>query len=292
MNRDVWLLVGLTLLTGQGAGLDAREAARVRVLVDRSHEWLFAHDDLSERMLRPAGFEVVMCDASLDTTAKLKDFDIVFVQQASGAFPFSDDERALLKRFVEGGGRLIIVANPTCPSAGVRIPAERELDVGSLLVRYANPVASEARGLLELLPKVADFVAAANGPKPPTDRFIVNILASGGGGWSGGREIGVQCGGSMASNVAVIAHELTHSWTGPLPGILGEGWASMVGMRAAAALGFAKEAEDENRSWMGQFHRAEQASTKLDITRVETDRSVFGACEAKMTLETFRGTPR
>ncbi|MHB8973242.1 MAG: hypothetical protein ACYC3X_16785 [Pirellulaceae bacterium] len=164
----------------------------------------------------------------------------------------------------------------------VRIPAERELDLEPLLVRYSNPVASQAHGLLELLPKVADFVAKANGGKPLTDRFIVNILASGGGGWSGGREIGVQCGGSMASNVAVIAHELTHSWTGPLPGILGEGWASMVGMRAAAALGFVKEAADEKRSWMDQFRSAEQAGTQLDIIRAETDRSVFGACEEKM----------
>ena len=119
MNRAVWFLAGLTLLTGQGAELRAREAARMRVLVDRSHEWLFAHDDLSERMLRPAGFEIVMCDASLDTTAKFKDFDIVFVQQAAGAFPFSDDERALLKRFVDGGGCLIVVGNPAGPSAGV-----------------------------------------------------------------------------------------------------------------------------------------------------------------------------
>jgi hypothetical protein len=30
-------------------------AEPVRVLIDRSHEWMFAHDDLS-RMLRPAGF--------------------------------------------------------------------------------------------------------------------------------------------------------------------------------------------------------------------------------------------
>ena len=33
---------------------------------------------------------------------------------------------------------------------------------------------------------------------------------------------------------------------------------------------------------MNQFRSAEQALTKLDITRAETDRSVFGACEGKM----------
>jgi len=33
----------------------AEEQRPVRVLVDRSHEWLFAYDDLAERVLRPAG---------------------------------------------------------------------------------------------------------------------------------------------------------------------------------------------------------------------------------------------
>jgi hypothetical protein len=72
----------------------AQEQRPVRVLVDRSHEWLFAHDDLAERMLRPAGFEVVLCDASLGSKLKLQDFDVVLVQQTMNAFPFSDQEIA------------------------------------------------------------------------------------------------------------------------------------------------------------------------------------------------------
>jgi hypothetical protein len=92
----------------------------------------------------------------------------------------------------------------------VRIPAERELALGPLLVRYSDPVADRAQALLDLLPRVSAFVAKANGGRPPTEQFTVNILASGGGGWSGGKEIGVQCGGPVAANVAVIAHELTH----------------------------------------------------------------------------------
>jgi hypothetical protein len=92
----------------------------------------------------------------------------------------------------------------------VRIPAERELTLGPLLVRYSDPVADRAQVLLGLLPRVSAFVAKANGGRPPTEQFTVNILASGGGGWSGGQEIGVQCGGRVAANVAVIAHELTH----------------------------------------------------------------------------------
>ena len=110
----------------------------------------------------------------------------------------------------------------------------------------------------------------------------MNVLASGGGGWSGGNEIGVQCGGPMAANISVIAHELTHSWEGPLPGILGEGWATMVGMRAAAALGYLEEAAEERRSWRKGFEDAERADRKLDIALAEKDRSVFGPCEGKL----------
>jgi hypothetical protein len=164
----------------------------------------------------------------------------------------------------------------------VRLPAERELDLAGLLVRYSNPVASRAKPLLDVLPRVAGLVAKANGGKPPAERFIVNILACGGGGWSGGREIGIQCGGSPGANIAVIAHELTHSWTGPLPGIIGEGWASMVGMRAAKALGYAGDANRERRSWQEQMDRAESGGKKLDITLADTDRRLFGPCEAKI----------
>ncbi len=380
----------------------AQEARPVRVLVDRSHEWLFAYDDLAERKLRPAGFEVVLTDASLDSKTRLRDCDVVFVQQTVSGFDFSDTEIAQLKGYVERGGRLVVVGNPACPirklaaafgftlrarscrlplrsepwlcaswgaqaelqtrpmsccvesngpakklitdqdevpvallkehgrgrvlcfaddsaywdfcaqrdkdlrvpnvpttvalfkclvpgrplngpgPAVTRVPAERELDLGPLLVRYSNPVEDRAKGLLDLLPQINTFVAKANGGTPPTDQFIVNILASGGGGWSGGKEIGIQCGGSVASNVAVIAHELTHSWTGPLPGILGEGWASMVGMRAAAAFGFAREAEEERRMWAARFRNLEKDGRTLDLTLSERDPSLFGACEGKM----------
>ena len=409
------LMACAAIALASGLASAAEEQRPVRVLVDRSHEWLFAHDDLAERMLRPAGFEIVLCDASLDSKLKLQDCDVVVVQQTTNAFPFSDPEIARLKEYVEHGGRLVVVGNPACPvkklaaafgfalrprpcrlplrcapwlcaswgaeaelrtrrmtccvdgdgsvkklitdqdgvpvallkelgqgqvlcfaddgaywdfcaqrdkdlrvpnvpstvalfkclvpeqprrtpgPAVIRTPAERELELGPLLVRYSNPVADRAQALLDLLPRVSAFVAKANGKRPPTEQFTVNILASGGGGWSGGKEIGVQCGGSVAANVAVIAHELTHSWTGPLPGILGEGWASMVGMRAAGALGFPKAAADERRMWAAQLTTFEKDGQQLDITLVDRDRRLFGASEAKMMsmieqLEAEHGT--
>ena len=395
-------LMVFALFCVSGVAQPAESVRRPRVLIDRSHEWLFAFDDLSDRMLRPAGFEVLMCDASLNTSAKLADFDIVYVQQTSNPFEFSDEECLLLKGYVEQGGRLVLTGNPNRPvvklaslfgfalkphacrlplrstdalcsrfaaqpvlqtrpmkccltgpahaevlitdQAGVavamkadfgkgkvicfadnsaywdfcaqrdkemrvpnvpttvalfrclipefrlegegpgvvRLPAERELELAGLLVRYSNPVAVHAKPLIEALPRVADLVAKANGGKAPTDRFIVNILACSGGGWSGGREIGIQCGGSPGANIAVIAHELTHSWTGALPGIIGEGWASIVGMRIATQLGYADEANRERRFWQAKHENAEKGGRKLDIVFADTDRGMFHTHEAKM----------
>lgn len=384
-----------------GAGVPEN---RVRVLIDRSHEWLFAYDDVSERMLKPNGFDVLLCDASLDTKEKLKDYDIVMVQQAweGNQFDFSETEIALLKEYVAEGGNLILVANPKCPivkvaaafgftlkprkcklplipeawllnsfgaearlktrpmeycvsakgnairvigdqdgaaiamklgygkgevicfadnanywdfcaqrDAQLRVPnvpttlalfrclvpdkrpsgqgshvrrvsGERELKIGGLNVFYSNPVESQAKPLLNMLPKIVSLVEAKNGQKTSEGYFGVNILASGGGGWAGGNEIGVQCGGSMYGNIAVISHELTHVLEGPLPGIIGEGWATMVGLRAGADLGCVREAQDERRSWLTQFTNYEKGGRILDITLAEKNRDLFGAYEGKM----------
>lgn len=90
------LMACAAIALASGLASAAEEQRPVRVLVDRSHEWLFAHDDLAERMLRPAGFEIVLCDASLDSKLKLQDCDVVVVQQTTNAFPFSDPEIARL----------------------------------------------------------------------------------------------------------------------------------------------------------------------------------------------------
>jgi hypothetical protein len=90
----------------------------------------------------------------------------------------------------------------------VRLPAERELDLAGLLVRYSNPVASRAKPLLDVLPRVAGLVAKA--------------------------------------------------------------------------LGYPDDADRERRSWQEQMDRAESGGKKLDITLADTDRRLFGPCEAKM----------
>ena len=151
-----------------------------------------------------------------------------------------------------------------------------------MTVRCSNPVAERAGQLLKLLPKIEALVVKANGTVLPYDHLVVNILATDGGGYSGGREIGVQSGGDMAANIAVIAHEMTHSWEGPLPGILSEGWASLVGMRATHALGYPAAAKKERQGWENQYRSAERGRVRLDLGRPEVERAMFGAFEGKM----------
>lgn len=379
----------------------AQDRERPRVLIDRSHEWLFAYDDLSDRMLRPAGFDVVLSDASLGAKHSLEDFDIVMVQQAHCQFPFSASEIEMLVQYVEKGGNLLLVANPKTPIAklasrfGVHlevgegktpavaepvlrqlgadaelvarpvrcfahvaesgeklivdkagkpmavgatfsegrvvvfaddlsywdfcaqrdasmrvpntpttvaifkwlarralpnspgspvltIPAEKILHLSSVTVRYSIPLEEHAKAVLKILPKIEDFVRKASGRDFPANRLVVHMLAGDGGGWSAGGNIGVQSSGTQAANIAVIAHEMTHSLTGPLPGILGEGWASMVGMRAAKALGYPEAADEERESWAGRYRRAEEERGKLDLAREDIEPPLVGAYEGKM----------
>lgn len=384
------------------------------VLVDRSHEWLFAYDDLGDRMLQPAGFEVVLCDASLDTKARLATFDIVVAHQVFVQFGYSSEEIEMLTNYVHSGGNLVVVTNPDCPSSqlagafgfvvqrspcilplrsseslrtlfgaeelvecqplscvlqppgsaevlladqqgqtvaaksnvgqgtvlcfaddGVywdfnarrdehlnvpnvpttvalfrslvpespptgnapwveRLPAERELSLPGLLVRYSNPVAAHAPAVIEILPRIVDSVKRRNRSRPPATTITVNILAGSGGGWSGGREVGVQCAGDFGATVAVITHELTHSWEGPMFALLAESWASLNGMRVAEELGYAASAQAERESWSSLYLDAESGGQVLDFTMVETNQSLWGPCAGKMmslieTLETGYG---
>jgi hypothetical protein len=395
----VWaILVSVCAATDPPVKLDP---LCVHVLVDRSHEWLFAYDDLGDRILPPSGFQVVLCDASLDSTLKLSKFDVVMIQQTSTTIEFSKDEIALLKHYVQEGGNLLLVGRPDRPIAlvaaafalrmlpgpgsppllavrwlrekhgadlmaniaqipflvqpsrnaevlladsqirsvavlarigkgqillfaddgtywnfcgqrdeNMRVPnmgltaalfkclvpekhptppappasrvfGELNTEIGGLHVRWSKPLAQRAQIMVAVLPKVAAAVARRNGGLPPTDLLEINIIATGSGGWASGRAIGVQCDGPLGANVALITHELTHCWEGPLTGVFGEGWASLMGMRVAAELGMTETAIQQRRSFQEQFLKVDPTMHALDITRSEKDQAIFGACEGK-----------
>lgn len=396
------LLIAQLCSPGNAAPAYKLEPGCAHVLIDRSHQWMFAYDDLGEKILPPHGFQAVLCDASLDAVAKLKDFDVVLVEQTGTKVEFSAEEVEMLSRYVTEGGGLLLVGRPDLPIAvvaeafglqmlaqtgtppllvanwlskdfgadpvarpaavnyivrpsnqvqpvlvdskglpvavmraygkgrillfaddgnywdfcaqrdpkgnvphgsitaalfkclapqvkptkpaptpAIRIPGELEMKAGNLRLLHSGPLATQTQAYSKFIPRIAEMVAQANGDIPPVEQFTVHMLAGGGGGWSGGREIGIGCDGTLDFNVKVIAHELTHSWFGPMVGMFGEGWPSLVGMRVARELGFAKSAEDERRQWHEGFVKVDPTTRQLDLVKAEPDRSLGAACEGK-----------
>ena len=370
------------------------------VYVDRSHEWLFAYDDLAGRMLAPAGYDVVLCDASLGALADLKDYAVVVMWQAATPSVLSEPECALLREYVAAGGQLLLVTAPKAPAAvlaaefgfaievtagrapltaqpaliqhgsprevatrripftlkpspnqtvlvtdaagtpiaavrglgkgrilfwpdnlsywdfcaqrgpDMRVPTtdttvalfrfltgpptrskkgrvrrvEAELvgEFGPLVLRYSQPNAAATAALRERMPTIIAEVERWNGRKVSAKgTFTVNFLSSGGGGWAGGTAIGVSAFGDPAYQVKVMAHEMTHTITGPWPWIFNEGWASTVGIRVAETTGFRESAAKEHKRWRSKFEKADPTHDRLDIMRIETAGEKDRAYEGK-----------
>jgi len=92
-------------------GVPTRREGFPGVYVDRSHEWLFAHEDLAIKMLTPIGFDVVLSDCSLEAAGDLSQHDVVVLAQGSSLSPVSSAEEKLLLSYVKNGGTLLLVAN-------------------------------------------------------------------------------------------------------------------------------------------------------------------------------------
>ena len=385
--------------TGEPA-LPKPKSGRPAIFVDRSHEWLFAYDDLADRMLSPNGFDVVLCDASLGALAPLNAYAVVMVQQAGTHSVVSSHEVDLLRNYVAAGGQLLLVVKPDLPLVKVakgfgfalqntqgkkplkangplirygspkaiptrRIPytlkrnkgmvvlvtdtvgrpvagvrrfvkgrvllwpddhsywdfcSQRGADMrvpsapttlalfryltgdpprpnkgrvrrlegeivekhGPLVLRYSMPNEEATRLLRLKMPGIIRELEKWNGRGlPASPEFTVNFLSGGGGGWAGGNAIGVGTIGDPAYLVKVMAHEMTHTITGPWPWIFNEGWASTVGMRVAASLGYPESARDEHKRWRALLDKADPKHSKLDIMDSEDPKTKQRAHEAK-----------
>lgn len=175
---------------------------------------------------------------------------------------------------------------PVKPMAPVgisrRVPAELSKTVGGLKVIYSNPVKNQAEPIIDVLDEIVNYVKSVNQTGLVDDGLKVHLLASAGGGYSGGREIGVQAFGSPGANIAVIGHETTHSYEGPIPGIISEGWASIVGMRITRKLGHIEDCDREKSSWKDIYRKADPKGNRLDVADSKVIEKEFHACEAKM----------
>jgi hypothetical protein len=137
----------------------------------------------------------------------------------------------------------------------------------SLEFRYSNPSADAARGIMAMVPGVMDAVERWNGQGPPTDvPFTIHWLSAGGGGWAGVHTAGVCVyGDDPAYPIKVMAHELTHSTTGPWPRAFNEAWASIVGMRAAESLGYRESGRTEMAGIINRLDTVDRTRRTLNM---------------------------
>ena len=356
------------------------------VYVDRSHDWLFAYDDLADRMLRPMGFDVVLSDCSLSAVSNIVKYDVLVLLNIGVQSTFSEKEMALVLDYASGGGSVVVVTKPDAPVARLarrldfrftgtgqrpmiaggsltangsprhiatrwvnvsltppagaetlvtdavgspvaaavqygkgriviwaddygywdfcaqrdpdmhvasapttvalfrwladsadspengtvrRVEAEKIIQHGSLTLRYSEPIADDVDGLLRAMPDILQVVRKWNGRDLPSHPpFVIHFLATGGGGWAGPYGVGISVYGG-AYPIKVMGHEMTHSITGPFPAVFGEGWASVVGMRAAEALGKVEDARSEHDQIMRRLDTIDPNRDALDIMQSE-----------------------
>jgi hypothetical protein len=144
------------------------------VLIDRSHNWFFAYDDLADRILPPHGWQAVLSDASLDTVAKVRDFDVLFVGQWKSKVAFSPAEVQLLRRYVEEGGALFLVGRPDLPIAAVAeaFGLHMRLHQGKPPLRVAERLVKDHGAEATVAPRAASYSVV---PTPGIESLLADM---------------------------------------------------------------------------------------------------------------------
>jgi hypothetical protein len=148
-----------------------------------------------------------------------------------------------------------------------RIKPELSKTLNHVTIRYAYSLDERYQYIGNCFEDVYKKLKAITTIEPVYDLELL-CLATGGGGYSGGQEIGV---GILTNDhylVSVLAHELAHSWNEPgnFPSAaFEEGWAELMAIRVEGQMGFHIEAESERAEYEKQFRRLDQIGNKLDL---------------------------
>ena len=108
--------------------------------------------------------------------------------------------------------------------------------------------------------------------------YNLNIiaLATGGGGYSSGSEVGIGLLTGDPFALAVFAHEMTHSWQQPGGEVpwMGEGWAILSAERVCQHYGgeYEQWAVNERQGFMDLFYQYDPMGKTIDITEYGTER--------------------
>lgn len=149
-----------------------------------------------------------------------------------------------------------------------KIYPENIIKQGVVSYKYAKNLEQRTMFLHDKYDSVMVFLEESMGVDCIYDLIII-ALASGGGGYSGGQEVGIGVLASDEFTLAVFAHELTHSHQHPggEPGWMGEGWAVMSAERTLRKFGGKYEiwAQNEYQSCMDLFHQNDPMGKMLDL---------------------------
>ena len=150
--------------------------------------------------------------------------------------------------------------------------AENTINRGGLEIRYSDymqPMADEIFKMYLICRPMQENILGV----PPSEGMLASLLLlpTGGGGFSGGRTIGlgIWWGGFPQKKygmVELLGHESTHSWVHPFTEPLwNEGIATYVGIQLGRELGYKTEADKTLAGWIKGAKRHDPEMKKYDL---------------------------
>jgi hypothetical protein len=186
-------------------------------------------------------------------------------------------------------GRVTRYPGQTLP---YRYYPENQLVEGTVTLYYTDALGLRATFLTDNYPIIYNHLVSMMAIEPIYD-FTIVALPTGGGGYSGGQEVGVGVLTDDSAVVRVLAHELTHSFVlpGALPGFgFNEGWASLAAIRVAGQMGYEVDANTERQYFETQFRTIDPDGTLLDLnTATVTEHGMAYMGKAMWVIETLEG---
>ncbi len=130
------LLIALTMLGLTTPGQAANTNDRPNVLIDLSHEFTFRYDAfLPVGYLLPEGYEVTHSLATL-TATRLDKVDILVIEQATTAVPFTTEQIVAIQSFVQNGGSLLLVGKKWAWSPSPFFPSVTRYPLNNLVAIF------------------------------------------------------------------------------------------------------------------------------------------------------------
>lgn len=148
-----------------------------------------------------------------------------------------------------------------------RVIPELSQTINHVTIHYAASLGDRYQFIQDNFGIVYSHLQVMTSVEPIYD-LVILCLATGGGGYSAGQEIGVGVLTADPYVIGVLTHEMAHSWNEPggFPGAaFEEGWASLMAIRVLERMGYRQEASDGRAIYEAQFRRLDPSGTELDL---------------------------